>query len=50
VASALNLTPEYFSRILHDLAAEGMVRVDGRRIEILDSARLRAYGAKPEGD
>ena len=50
VASALNLTPEYFSRILHDLASEGMVRVDGRRIEILDSERLRAYGAEPPDD
>jgi CRP-like cAMP-binding protein len=46
VASALNLTPEYFSRILHDLAAEGLVRVDGRRIEILDAEGLRAYGAR----
>jgi CRP-like cAMP-binding protein len=48
VASALNLTPEYFSRILHDLAAEGLVRVDGRRIEILDPEGLRAYGARGE--
>jgi CRP-like cAMP-binding protein len=46
VASALNVTPEYFSRILHDLAAEGLVRVDGRRIEILDPEGLRAYGAR----
>jgi CRP-like cAMP-binding protein len=45
VASQLNLTPEYFSRILHDLAAEGFIRVDGRRIEILDAAGLRAYGS-----
>ncbi|HYC35565.1 MAG TPA: Crp/Fnr family transcriptional regulator [Usitatibacter sp.] len=44
VASRLNLTPEYFSRILHDLAAAGIVRVDGRRIEILDPAGLREYG------
>lgn len=48
VASSLNLTPEYFSRILHDLAGEGLVRVDGRRIEILDAAGLRAYGARGE--
>ena len=45
VASALNLTPEYFSRILHDLAAEGLIRVDGRRIEILDAQGLRAFGS-----
>ena len=46
VASALNLTPEYFSRILHELAAEGLVRVEGRRIEILDADALRAYGSR----
>jgi CRP-like cAMP-binding protein len=45
VASQLNLTPEYFSRILHDLAAEGFIRVDGRRIEIVDGEGLRAYGS-----
>lgn len=44
VASRLNLTPEYFSRILHELAGEGLVRVEGREIEILDPGRLRAYG------
>jgi CRP-like cAMP-binding protein len=48
VASALNLTPEYFSRILHDLAVEGLIRVDGRRIEILDADGLRAYGSRAE--
>jgi CRP-like cAMP-binding protein len=46
VASALSLTPEYFSRILHDLAAEGLIRVEGRRIQILDADALRAYGAR----
>lgn len=50
VASSLNLTPEYFSRILHELAADGVIRVEGRRIEILDSGRLRAYGADPAGN
>ena len=40
VASRLNLTPEYFSRILHDLAADGLIRVEGRDIEILDAERL----------
>jgi CRP-like cAMP-binding protein len=43
VASRLNLTPEYFSRILHDLAAAGVVRIEGRDIEIVDAARLRSY-------
>ena len=48
VASRLSLTPEYFSRILHELAAMGLVRVDGRRIEIVDADGLRAYGAEGE--
>jgi CRP-like cAMP-binding protein len=43
VASRLNITPEYFSRVLHDLSTRRLVRVDGREIEILDAAGLRAY-------
>ena len=43
VASRLNITPEYFSRVLHDLVRRALVRVDGRDIEILDAAGLRAY-------
>ena len=42
VASRLNLTPEYFSRILHELSEEGLIRVDGRSIEILDPGALAA--------
>lgn len=49
IASRLNLTPEYFSRILHDLAAEGLIRIDGRDIEIVDAAKLRAFGIADEG-
>ncbi|MEO5677703.1 MAG: Crp/Fnr family transcriptional regulator [Usitatibacter sp.] len=48
IASRLNLTPEYFSRILHDLAAEGFIRIDGRDIAILDPDALRAFGSDPE--
>ena len=48
VASKLNLTPEYFSRILHDLSSEGLIRVEGRRIEILRRDALLAYGAAAE--
>lgn len=48
IASRLNLTPEYFSRILHDLAAEGLIRIDGRDIAILDPEALRAFGTDPE--
>jgi CRP-like cAMP-binding protein len=43
LASRLNLTPEYFSRVLHELADQGMIAVNGRQIRILDAARLRAY-------
>ena len=45
VASRLNLTPEYFSRILHELAAENLIRIEGREIEILDAEKLRAFGS-----
>ena len=44
IASRLNMTPEHFSRILHDLAASGLVEVNGRTIRILDLARLRGDG------
>ncbi len=43
LASRLNLTPEYFSRVLRDLAAHGMIAVQGREITILDIERLRVY-------
>ena len=42
IASRLNMTPEHFSRILHDLAASGMIEVNGRVVRIPDLARLRA--------
>ena len=43
VASRLNLTPEHFSRILHELQTHDLIRVDGRDVHIVDIARLRAY-------
>ena len=43
VASRLNMTPEHFSRVLHDLAAAGLIEVDGRRVRILDIEGLRSY-------
>ena len=43
VASRLNLTPEHFSRILHELASAGLVSVEGRDIVIEDVARLRGH-------
>jgi CRP/FNR family transcriptional regulator, dissimilatory nitrate respiration regulator len=44
LASRLNLTPEHFSRILHELADEGLITVSGREITIPDLGKLRAYG------
>jgi len=43
VASRLNLTPEHFSRILHELQTHDLIRVEGRDVHIVDVARLRAY-------
>lgn len=43
IASRLNLTPEYFSRLLHELAEHGLLKVDGRDIEIVNADGLRAY-------
>ena len=43
IASRLNLTPEHFSRVLHDLTAAALIEVDGRTIRILDPDRLRSY-------
>jgi CRP-like cAMP-binding protein len=43
VASRLNLTPEHFSRILHDLTERNMIAVNGRDITILNIENLRTY-------
>jgi CRP/FNR family transcriptional regulator, dissimilatory nitrate respiration regulator len=43
VASRLNLTPEHFSRILHELTEAALISVDGREVKILDAAKLRSY-------
>ena len=45
VASRLNLTPEHFSRILSDLSAHQLITVSGRAVTILDTEKLRQYGA-----
>ncbi len=41
IASRLNMTPEHFSRILHELQADGRIEVNGKIIHIRDLARLR---------
>ncbi|MBP6777150.1 MAG: Crp/Fnr family transcriptional regulator [Piscinibacter sp.] len=45
IASRLSLTPEYFSRVLHELEAHGLIEIDRRDIRILDAQRLSAYQA-----
>lgn len=45
IASRLSLTPEYFSRVLHELEAEGLIEIDKREIRILDVQRLASYGS-----
>jgi CRP-like cAMP-binding protein len=40
IASQLNLTPEHFSRILHELVTAGLLQVQGRRITVPDPNRL----------
>jgi CRP-like cAMP-binding protein len=43
IASRLNLTPETFSRILHDLVEASLIEVDGRQITVPDIRRLRQF-------
>ena len=45
LASRLSLTPEYFSRVLHELEAEGLIEIDKRDVRILDVPRLSQYGS-----
>lgn len=44
IASRLSLTPEYFSRVLHELEAEGLIAIDKRDVRILDVQGLANYG------
>lgn len=43
IASRLSLTPEYFSRVLHELEAQGLIEIDRRDIRIPDPQRLSSY-------
>jgi len=45
IASRLNMTPENFSRMMHDLATSGLIEVEGRQVRIHDLARLRGSDA-----
>lgn len=50
VASHLHLTPEHFSRILHELAGDGLLEVKGRRVEVHDVQRLARAAGRREPD
>jgi CRP-like cAMP-binding protein len=41
IASQLLVTPEHFSRLLRELADEGLVTVEGRRVSVPDLPRLQ---------
>lgn len=45
VASRLSLTPEYFSRVLHDLVDKQLIELDGRDIRIPDVHKLVDFGS-----
>jgi CRP-like cAMP-binding protein len=46
IASRLSLTPEYFSKVLHDLEEEKLIEIDKREIRIIDFPRLSRYGVR----
>ena len=43
VAGQLSIQPETFSRIIHRLEDEGIIRIDGRQIDVLDRQRLEQF-------
>ncbi len=43
IASRLSLTQEHFSRILHAIAARGLIEVHGRSIHVPNVDKLRAW-------
>lgn len=43
IASRLSLTPEYFSRVLHDLESRGLIEIDRRDIRIVDAQGLARF-------
>lgn len=46
VASRLSLTPEYFSKVLHELESVNLIRIDKRDIHIVDVPGLARYGVQ----
>lgn len=46
IASRLSMTPEYFSKVLHELESKGLIEIDKREIRLLDVQRLARYPLK----
>jgi len=49
IASQLNLTPEHFSRILHELAETDLLQVKGRKVTVPSRNRLEAAASQRAG-
>ncbi|MDR2991884.1 MAG: Crp/Fnr family transcriptional regulator [Burkholderiaceae bacterium] len=49
IASRLSMTPEYFSRVLHELESQGLIVVGRREITISDLARLTSLPTAQTG-
>lgn len=47
IASRLSLSPESFSRVLHELESAQLITIDRREIQILDVQKLMAFGTMP---
>ncbi len=45
IASRLNITPETFSRMIHDLVSNGLIEIEGKDITIPDIDLLRKFGS-----
>ena len=48
IAARLGMTPESLSRVMHGLEAAGLVRLQGRRVDVLDAEAL-SQGARASG-
>lgn len=49
IASRLSITPEYFSRVLGELEAAGLIAIERRTIRVRDPARLAGQAGNARG-
>jgi CRP-like cAMP-binding protein len=47
IASKLDISPETFSRVLHELVDQGLIQIDGKNIDLVDRDALRRYHNMP---